>query len=397
MAAKWTKLGILGLLGATWLAVAPNPVGGQTASPQGAESDTTEAIPSQGWLPELEDFLSGELEVAKEGAFGHRLQAYGIKAHWSGYYDFDLAIPERKPWTFDQHHFAIMLAARIRRHLYPEIALEYEHGFSVFYLPYAFLDVKPRTSLLVRMGYFLVPFGTYNAESYPGFLRKTPLLPMVLKEIVPVPWSEVGVGISWEKTWSAHRQANLWLYVVNGLEQRDPDPEDELVPDDGAIRDMRRNFRDRNVGSKAVGLRLGFEPFLGLEAGLSGYHGAYTTDGLQHLSLLGADVVARWRRFYLRSEVAYTRQEREGRSPRERWGVFLLGSWKATRYLEPVVMGDWVRHGGSPYRDADRLHVGVDLYPYPVEVPSLVIKAFAVRTWFEKTEDLVTVQLSVGF
>lgn len=121
--------------------------------------------------------------------------------------------------------------------------------------------------LNIRVGKFLLPFGTYGDRLHPAWINKLPTMPLGLMDGGIAPKSDVGVMLSGGSQFGKSK-INYSLYVVNGPRIKDGT---EGKPEESGMLSYE-NTTDNNK-NKAVGGRLGFLPFSNssLELGLSGY------------------------------------------------------------------------------------------------------------------------------
>ncbi len=73
---------------------------------------------------------------------------------------------------------------------------------------------------------------------------------------------------------------------------------------------------------------------------------------------------------------------------------------RVAEVLEPLVMGEIARLGQAETLDRARLTLGVNLVPYPVESPSMMIHtsyAYTVNQGVDADDNRFIIQLAVGF
>lgn len=348
----------------------------------------------------LEDLLAVDMTEGTEGSFGHRLIRYGVDP-WIHAYAVNLLRKDTgNPASFDSFYFNVFVGANIRDRFIPEIQLEYEHGGSEIQVRYAQVDWKIlQEHLILRTGKFLVPMGVFNAFLYPEYISKLPDRPYVLREIVPVSWAEVGAQVRGSFSWGEGRSFGYAVYVVNGLEQAD-DPTTAGVEDGGAIRSMRGNNQDLNDGNKAVGARFGIQPYQGITLGASVYTGAYTADGQQRLTIGNIDAEVKVAGLTFQSEWIAAVQSVAAGSVLWKSGFYTLMSYHFLDHWEPVAQFDLLNLDGPEGNDRRRITGGVNFYPYPEEVPSVVVKGSYAKNWSGDWNDAghsVVFQFGLGF
>lgn len=376
--------------------------GGEGSSP--TPTPTATPMPAPETTPDagggLEALLSKEVAVGETGSFGYRLTSYGVSPYVHAYTTAEWFDQQGGINTFDLHYFNVFIGADILGKIVPEVQLEHEHGGGEIGVRFAQVDMKVYPLLTVRVGSFLVPVGVFNEYLYPEFISKTADRPFVMREIVPSSWQEVGVQLRGVYDFGQGRNVSYAVFAVNGLEQLD-DPTTPEIEDGGAIRDMRANFEDESDGDKAIGGRLGIEPFDGIRIGGSYYSGAYTVDGEQRLTIMDADAGVSWRDLTLRAEFVSAQQETAANGTLEKQGFYVIAAYKILSRIEPVVQYDSIRLDGDPANDRDRITAGFNWYPYPTDLPSAVVKVNYEMTTDDGPEDTeddkFILQLSMGF
>jgi hypothetical protein len=116
--------------------------------------------------------------------------------------------------------------------------------------------------LILGVGVFSPPFGSYHAHLDPSWINKLPDDPLAFGDDGIAPDTEIGIFGTGAFTFNQDRQRlNYCLYVSNGgtLITEDPSAYGTLNFD---------NYNDVN-GNKAVGGRIGFQPIPELEIGYS--------------------------------------------------------------------------------------------------------------------------------
>jgi len=327
----------------------------------------------------LEALLNEDLASGESGSFGLRLDEKGIRPFLHGYMVFAGSQgfgAEEAPFSFDLHYFNIFVGAHIADFLVPEIQLEHEHGGEQILIRYAQLDITIVDEfLLLRVGKFLVPMGTFNEYLYPEYIAKATERAFMHREIIPVSWAEVGVQLRGKWSWSERTNLNYALFVVNGLEQNDGSAT-IAVEEGGLIRGMRNNYRDEHNGDKAVGGRLGIRAIPQLEVGLSGYTGAYTEDGAQRLAIGTLDLAFEVGGLVLHADYTVASQSLASGDSKLLQGASLQGSYKfpvSTSWLEPVLRVDAITLDQGDETDRLRATAGFNVYP-DVDLP-FVLKA----------------------
>ena len=203
-----------------------------------------------------------------------------------GYFDTEYFIPFGKKPYFDQHRLVLQASALYNERIFFNTEIELEHG-GIFgnnkgeiKIEQAFLDYKVSDWLTFRSGIILMPLGRLNIY-HDSDIRQTTSRPLFNTYIVPSTWMDTGAGfygsISSDDTW----ELNYDLYVTQGLTDK--------VSEENGLKDARSLLFTDNNSDKAISGRLGFSPFLGLEAGLSGYTGKVDNDDKKYLGIGALD------------------------------------------------------------------------------------------------------------
>ena len=345
-----------------------------------------------------------EVRGGEAGSYASRLAEYADTTSTTsihGYSTTELLLPYHRDGgeiTFDQHHSVLAFRTEITEAVTPEISLEYEHAAEEFYLSFAFVDMEISPHLITRVGYFVVPVGTFNEYQYPDFMRRTAQAPRMGRDIIPGLWSEVGLqlrgGVFLEKKY----KLNYAFFVSNGLEQPDPDKSDDTIPEGGGIRAMRRNRRDKNTSDKAVGGRVGLQLASVMDIGVSAYTGAYTVDGKRRLSIYDADFSFQRDQWLIRWEAAGAIQEITG-GELNKVGTYLLVSYRASRRVELYGQVETIDLDSGPESRERSVLGGVGFYPYPVRMKKTMIKAEwkAIDNEEKGSSGMGMVQLTLSF
>ena len=147
-----------------------------------------------------------------------------------------------------------------------ELELELEDGETVVGLEYADMSYFLNNYITLRLGKFLIPFGTFGAKLHPRWINRLPSNPLGYTHSEQVgPISQVGVEIRGAIPIRWGNEINYSIYLVNGPNLNDGSEEPEEA---GKLH--YNNYIDNNK-NKAIGGRIGFLPFnnASLEIGLS--------------------------------------------------------------------------------------------------------------------------------
>jgi hypothetical protein len=346
---------------------------------------------------ELEDFLRRDIRGGQTGSYALRLEELGVEVGVHGYLSLEFKPTNDVP-GFDMHHVVAMIRAAFQHSVSLEFALEYEHLFRAqgdFYLPHAFMDVKFAEPLVLRAGWFEVPVGAFNEYLYPDFLRITGTGPLFTRDIIPGLWSEIGLQLRGRFSVNSITNLTYAVFVVNGLEQPDENPEDGMVAEGGPVRAMRYNIHDQYDGDKGFGGRVGLEVDE-FDVGVSGYSGRYTIEANRRLSLGDVDVSYKNKYVTVRSEAAFAWEETTN-EVLHKFGMYALIAGRPIPYIEPYVQYDYTEVDASEHRVLG----GVALYPFPLQrsTSNLRLKSEAGCDWLpDGTRQFVWFfQLTTGF
>ena len=241
----------------------------------------------------------------------------------TGYADLEYKAAENASRTFDNHHFNPIFLGMLGDNLFAQAEIEYEHGGSEVELEYATLAYFLNDYVTLEGGKFIVPFGEFNERLHPSWINKFPGRPIVFDEVLPGTWSEVGaqvhgaVGLNKFLGVARPVDAEYSVYLVNGLE--------------GAAGASLRNLTGNDTNNDdniAIGGRTGLRVLPWGNVGISGYHGAYTTDGNLDISMGGVDAaVFLTDLLELRGEYIYTWQEMVARENLRKKGWYLQAAY----------------------------------------------------------------------
>lgn len=316
------------------------------------------------------------------GSFKRLLPKYGFAAYLHGIAisQFTLmsnAEPEELPETPPAptlHGFAGELSLFFGAELFDRVFVEGQFFFETdeeISSDFAQIDLRIyRDYIIARAGRFYVPMGGINVYPEPQYLYPWVVPAMFYGTVLPGEWSELGVQFHGSHRWAEGRGFSYALYVVNGLEQKVSDPTASITG--GRLDEMRNNYLDNIDGQKAIGLQFQLEPHPGWIFGVSGYEGVYTIRDKHRIYIVDGHFGVRVGKFSVRGEFAATLQETEGETLLKLGGYGLL-SYRF-KYLEPQIMIDGIRLGGSPDLDRIAPSVGLVVYPFPTKVPTASVR-----------------------
>jgi len=160
-----------------------------------------------------------------------------------------------------------------------ELELELEDGATELALEYANMSYLLNDNLTVRLGLFLLPFGTFSERLHPRWINRLPSSPLGFGHDPIGPMRDLGIEFR-GNTKLGSRSLNYSLYATNGPALNDGSNPD-LEPEEAGL--LKYNNFDDNNANKAIGGRIGIFPLStpSLELGFSGQYagvGAHETD-----------------------------------------------------------------------------------------------------------------------
>jgi hypothetical protein len=134
----------------------------------------------------------------------------------------------------------------------------------------AWVGIRPSDAFHVKLGFYLVPFGKYNAANRPYQTRfiETPL---AQAHLYPESWRDIGILVEGRIGF-----LNYSDYLGNGLRE-------------GTDLQAGQQVKDNNK-DKSLGGRIGLFLSRSFEVGFSYYRGKYDNDNTRSLSLLSTDL-----------------------------------------------------------------------------------------------------------
>lgn len=211
-----------------------------------------------------------------------------------GYAEHDFIWPEQGVSTFRNHRYVLFVYSHISERVSTATEIEFEFagsplkrngvlGAGEVLLEFSVVDLMLTDWATFRAGVILVPVGAYNLR-HDAPAQELPERPIAYTTIVPTTWFESGAGFLGGFDLGQDWRLSYEVYAVNGL--------DAKILDGQGFRAARGSHLEDNNDDKAITGRVSVSPFLGLEAGLSGYSGAYDLEG-RRVNMVNADVF--WR------------------------------------------------------------------------------------------------------
>ncbi|MDX8404768.1 MAG: hypothetical protein R8K50_01290 [Mariprofundus sp.] len=234
-----------------------------------------------------------------------------------------------------------------------------------FIIKYASADYTFADAFRLRFGAFLTPFGVYNESLHADYDSRLVERPFLSTEIIPAPWTQLGIQLHGDIALSPAWLVNYALYTGNGLEAAQ---EKNGVIKSSRISDMTHQLVSRFNSNRALGGRLGLNGNNGqhhFEWGISAYHGAWNPLATLNLDMLGSDIWYHYRGLDLRAEWALARQGMlAGRQYNYGWYTQAAYRWSM---IEPVFRLGRLRNRYTNKNVAfvdDRLRYSIGLNTY---------------------------------
>ncbi len=231
--------------------------------------------------------------------------------HFAGYASAGFTDVENQTEVFAPVTFNPLFLVQYRDRVFFEAELELEleeHGETESHLEYANVSYFFNDYLTLSAGKFLSPIGYFRQNLHPAWVNRLPSAPPGYGHDGAAPEAEIGVQLRGGVPIGENR-LNYSLYLGNGPELEAEDGEVHGILTDGFTRDAD--------GKQVVGGRLGFQPSLHFEIGLSAAVGdttVTTDDGIdvedepiRDYEAFGVDFVYHWTNAEIRGE--YIRQD----------------------------------------------------------------------------------------
>lgn len=235
-----------------------------------------------------------EERLAPSNTLSERAAAILDRTTLGGYAEHDLIVPRDGTTTFRNHRYVLFVYSHISERISTATEIEFEFagsplkrngllGAGEVLLEFSVVDLMVAEWLTFRAGVILVPMGRYNLQ-HDAPAQELPERPIAYTTVVPTTWFESGAGLLGDLELGRDVRLSYELYAINGL--------DAKILDGQGFRGARGSHLEDNNDDKAIVGRVAVSPFLGLEAGLAGYSGAYDREG-RRVSMVNLD--AFWR------------------------------------------------------------------------------------------------------
>ncbi len=307
------------------------------------EMEKKGAIPEEFYLPKkAEELYEKKLSPQFAGIYTRPfLRRFGRNTYLGGYMDASYRMQDGLNDRFEVIRVVPMIYSDVSDRVKFASELEIEHGGIVgaaditslstgqnvrlggdVKLEFATIDFLIRDEVNTRAGFILLPLGKYNIV-HDAPLQDLIDRPLVDTFIIPTTMTEAGMGLFGSFYPTEMSKLDYEIYVVNGIKGMDriAGTDVNFFNSVSGIRGGRgRSFfrMDEDINeNKAIVGRVAFSPFLGLEVGASGYHGAWDnrTSGRRSsrdITITALDFAWQKGAFELVGEGAYANIEKDG-------------------------------------------------------------------------------------
>jgi len=210
-----------------------------------------------------ETFTDYDKQLKAVKSLATTAQSGNTKMLLSGWGDGGFTARKGSPSTFHASFNPIALWKLSDRLFFEgELEFEFEDKATATSLEYANVSYIANDYLTLKAGRFLTPFGIYGEKLHPGWINKLPDAPLPFGHTGIAPTSSLGVQASGGFS-AGSTKFNYAVYVSNG-------PRLNMgMGEPGEAGLLHFDNNPDNNGNKAVGARLGFQPFPELEVGYS--------------------------------------------------------------------------------------------------------------------------------
>ncbi len=261
-----------------------DPAGTDTAATQGAHPEGHDQTANETFTQRLQPTTT----------LAQRAAAILDRTTLGGYAEHDFILPQQGVSTFRNHRYVLFVYSHISERVSTATEIEFEFagsplkrngvlGAGEVLLEFSVVDLMLTEWATFRAGVILMPVGAYNLR-HDAPAQELPERPIAYTTVIPTTWFESGAGFLGKFDLGNDWRLNYEVYAVNGL--------DAKILDGQGLRGARGSHLVDNNDDKAIAGRVSVSPFLGLEAGLSGYTGAYDLEG-RRVNMVNADVF--WR------------------------------------------------------------------------------------------------------
>jgi hypothetical protein len=148
-----------------------------------------------------------------------------------------------------------------------------ENGAFEWALEYANMSYIINDYVTIRVGQFLLPFGTFGEKLHPAWINRLATKPLGFGHDGIAPTNDVGVELR-GAFYAGSIKLNYQAYVINGPQLK----EGTVEPDEAGM--LKFGYREDNNTDKTFGGRLGIFPFTNssTEIGFSGQTGVVGTE-----------------------------------------------------------------------------------------------------------------------
>lgn len=280
----------------------------------------------------------------------------------AGYIDARYEKAEGQDGTFRFGHFNPIFLFRASDNVLAEAEVEIEvdkDGETEVMLEYAQIDYLVNDYLTLIAGRFLLPLGIWKEKLHPSWISKSPTKPLPYASKL-LPGSDIGVQARGALHLSDPLQLTYAAYVVNG-------PGDDSATN--ITFDVGADFNDRPSGGGRVAIFFPWAAYHGIEVGVSGQKGTWSSDGDRQWSAAVADAsVLLGEHAELRGEYMKTWQQTDTEGTLDKKGWWAQAAYKlAGLNLDLPIVNDLecvFRYSGLqlPEGNANQYSPGLNYY-----------------------------------
>lgn len=236
---------------------------------------------------------------------------YGKSVTVGAYGELTYNQPESSNGELDVQRLVLLFGYNFNDKAQFVTEVEFEHVQEV-YIEQAFVNYSLSSSVSIRGGLMLVPFGIINEFHEPTTFNGVER-PELDNVIVPTTWRELGIGVTGRFN---ELSLGYQAYIFNGFKSTSLDGSGGVngaLKGSNGLRGGRQKGIQSTVDSPTLSVKLDYYGFPGLRLGLSGYFGdTQAEDAVEGfdganigISMLGLDARYAFQRFTARGQYVY--------------------------------------------------------------------------------------------
>lgn len=236
---------------------------------------------------------------------------YGKSVTVGAYGELTYNQPESSNGELDVQRLVLLFGYNFNDKAQFVTEVEFEHVQEVF-IEQAFVNYSISSSISLRGGLMLVPFGIINEFHEPTTFNGVER-PELDNVIVPTTWRELGIGVTGRFN---ELSLGYQAYIFNGFKSTSFDGSGGVngsLKGSNGLRGGRQKGIQSTIDSPTLSVKLDYYGFPGLRLGLSGYFGdTQAEDDVENIegsnigiSMLGLDARYAFQRFTARGQYVY--------------------------------------------------------------------------------------------